>query len=109
MTSAHAVYAGRDFAGTISEEARGFAAFDAAGKRLGSFPTRTDAVRAVWNARRDAGSDVLNAITPSNRSRTASPSQCVPRRSLLGQLSITIPTLQPASSAIAKPGANMAM
>jgi hypothetical protein len=43
----HAVYDGQTFVGSISKDAEGFAAFDTGGKKLGVFPTRTEAVRAV--------------------------------------------------------------
>ena len=47
MTDMHAVYDGQNFAGSISRDANGFAAFDPNNKKLGVFPTRTEAVRAV--------------------------------------------------------------
>ena len=43
----HAVYDGQTFVGSISKDAEGFAAFDTGGKKLGVFPTRTEAVRSV--------------------------------------------------------------
>jgi hypothetical protein len=50
-----AIYDGQTQVGSVSVlHEKGFAAFDAAGKRLGIFQTHVAAVRAVLDAARDA-------------------------------------------------------
>jgi hypothetical protein len=57
----HPVYNGRELAGTVEAlEHGGFIALDATGKRLGIFPTRLAAVRAVLDTARDV--ELLEAI-----------------------------------------------
>ena len=45
------VYAGRTVAGAFARNARGFVAADAAGKRLGEYPSRQEAIAAIMQAR----------------------------------------------------------
>jgi hypothetical protein len=54
-TISHAVYDGRELAGSITIGEKGYIALDAVGKRLGVFQTRIDAVKAVL-----AAPDVIN-------------------------------------------------
>jgi hypothetical protein len=58
-----AIYDGQTCIGAVSVHEKGFAAFDAAGKRLGIFQTRLAAVRAALDAARDA--ELLEAIEAS--------------------------------------------
>ena len=48
-------YDGTRRTGKIIHNDRGFEAFDAAGKYLATFPTRTEATRAIFDASRKGG------------------------------------------------------